>query len=80
MFLLNSDALITDSGGMQKEAYWMQKKCITIRKETEWVETLENHCNSLVYEDFESIKSMLYNKPTFKSNLYGDGDAGEYLE
>jgi len=47
-YLFHSSALITDSGGMQKEAYWLEKPCVTIRTETEWVETMEGDANTLL--------------------------------
>jgi UDP-GlcNAc3NAcA epimerase len=75
-----SDCVITDSGGIQKEAYMLKKQCITVRKETEWVETLEDGCNTLVYNDLGDIKKVLEmkNTLTFK-NLYGDGRAAEKI-
>jgi UDP-GlcNAc3NAcA epimerase len=76
-FLDNCEALITDSGGMQKEAYWLQKKCITVRSETEWVETLESGANVLIFENLGEIKSkLLKSKITFNPNLYGNGNTG----
>lgn len=68
--------VITDSGGMQKEAYWLQTQCLTIRKDTEWTETLRDGWNTLVYDDFESINHLLSTIPTnHRMNLYGDGAA-----
>ena len=61
---------------MQKEAYWLEKKCITIRKETEWIETLKNECNTLLFEDLSNIQDILNNTNSiWNSNLYGDGNS-----
>ena len=68
------ECVITDSGGMQKEAYMLQKKCITIRTETEWVETLNNGWNTLVYNNLEDIKSIIdMEQGKYFENIYGDG-------
>lgn len=74
--------LITDSGGMQKEAYWMQKKCVTIRSETEWKETLENNWNTLLFDNLMDLKTKLKIIPgEYNANVYGDGNsAGEIME
>ena len=78
--LINFDCLITDSGGMQKEAYFLQKRCITIRSETEWTETLDHNWNSLVFKNLDEIKSTL-KKPlgNWNDNLYGNGNANKII-
>jgi len=80
-FLHHSVGLITDSGGMQKEAYWLEKPCVTIRKETEWIETLEGACNQLVFEELDLLGSMLGQKSDhhFKPDLYGEGIAAKKI-
>lgn len=79
-FLDNAKALITDSGGMQKEAYWLNTQCITIRSETEWAETLEEGCNQLVFDDLELIDyQLLRGDLSWKADLYGKGNAGERI-
>jgi UDP-GlcNAc3NAcA epimerase len=57
MLLLEGRArmILTDSGGVQKEAHFMCVPCITLREETEWIETLENHCNQIVGTDRSRI-------------------------
>ncbi len=55
--------VLTDSGGLQKEAYWLQKPCITLRDETEWVETLEGKWNQLVGANAEAIVRALDKMP-----------------
>ena len=51
----NCSLVITDSGGVQKEAYFFEKRCLTIRNETEWIELLKNNNNILVGYDVNKI-------------------------
>jgi len=78
----NSSMLMTDSGGLQKEAFFFNKPCITLRDETEWVELIENNFNVLVGADKEKIVSV-YRNHTFNNdfniNLYGMGLASENI-
>jgi UDP-GlcNAc3NAcA epimerase len=69
--------VLTDSGGLQKEAYWARKPCITLRDETEWVETLEGGANQITGADTERILAALENtgELQFEDGLYGDGNA-----
>ena len=79
-YLFNSSALITDSGGMQKEAYWIRKKCVTIRKETEWIETLKNGNNILLFEDLSTLSTVLTNNcSNWNEDLYGKGNTSQLI-
>ena len=77
----NCLAVFTDSGGVQKEAFFAQKPCVTLRDETEWVELVKNGYNTLVGADKEKIlaaeKELSTKKLDFSMNLYGDGHAGD---
>ena len=81
--LKNSAAVLTDSGGMQKEAYFFAKPCFTMRDETEWVELVECGANILVGADYDTIinnvQKYKYDKKYFAQQLYGDGKAGEKI-
>jgi UDP-GlcNAc3NAcA epimerase len=73
--------VITDSGGMQKEAYWLRRRCITLRTETEWTDTLQNDWNVLLFDDLSSLKELVDRKlpETYDENLYGDGYAAQKI-
>jgi UDP-GlcNAc3NAcA epimerase len=71
-----AQSVLTDSGGIQKEAYWLQRPCITIRKETEWTDTLKGAWNQLVYDDLSIIPQLLHTpKGQHDAELYGNGHA-----
>jgi UDP-N-acetylglucosamine 2-epimerase (non-hydrolysing) len=73
----NADAVVTDSGGMQKEAYLLGVRCITLREETEWIETVEDGWNRLVGIEVDRALDAIENfRPTSpRSDRFGKGDA-----
>jgi UDP-GlcNAc3NAcA epimerase len=76
--LCNARAVLTDSGGLQKEAYLAGVQCVTLRPVTEWVETIEAGWNTLVDLDSEAVRVALATPPpSARPELYGDGHAGE---
>jgi UDP-N-acetylglucosamine 2-epimerase len=73
--ILQSKCVITDSGGIQKEAYMLQKICVTARAETEWPETLEHNWNVL-NPKLENLDELISREiPKVYTNHFGDGDA-----
>jgi UDP-GlcNAc3NAcA epimerase len=77
----HADAIMTDSGGMQKEAYWLGVRCITLRDETEWTETVEAGWNRLVGSDPDLIIAAArdWHPAGERPELYGDGHAAEKI-
>ena len=74
----NCDLVMTDSGGLQKEAFFFSKPCITLRDETEWVELIENKFNVLVGAEYNKIIDRYHNyefSRNFDIDLYGKGNA-----
>lgn len=73
--------IATDSGGLQKEAYWYGVPCVTMRPSTEWVDTVETGANVLVDDDPERIAEALAvaRMPQQRPVLYGDGHASERI-
>ena len=79
--LASASVCLTDSGGVQKEAYMQRVPCITLRDTSEWVETIETGWNQLTGLDAEAVAVALreLDPPTEHPPLYGNGDAAERI-
>ena len=81
--LKGSSLVMTDSGGLQKEAFFFQSPCVTLRDQTEWVELIENGVNQLAGADeaeiYASYKQMSEVTCNFDIDLYGNGQASENI-
>jgi UDP-N-acetylglucosamine 2-epimerase len=73
--------VLTDSGGLQKEAYWYGVPCVTLRPSTEWLDTVEIGANELTDDDPERIATAARRAqmPANRPQLYGDGHASERI-
>jgi len=83
ILLKSCKLVITDSGGVQKEAFFYGKHCITLREETEWIELVNNGFNILVGSDFnrliDAYEVMNDKLSDFSQKLYGDGKAAKMI-
>ena len=79
--LRDAELVLTDSGGLQKEAYWASTPCLTLRDETEWVETIDAGWNRLVPADAATITAAAssVDVPTRHPDLFGRGDSSDLI-
>ena len=81
----NVRMVMTDSGGLQKEAYFFSKMCITLRDETEWVELVDAGCNVLAGTELCDILAAVHkvqsqvSQPSFDQKFYGSGHAAKTI-
>lgn len=77
----NAECILTDSGGIQKEAYLLGVRCITLREETEWVETIEAGWNMLAGTNTQKISQLFHEfyPANKRPQVYGGGDAADKI-
>jgi UDP-GlcNAc3NAcA epimerase len=78
----NSQIVITDSGGVQKEAYFFEKPCLILRSETEWVEIIDTKMAALVDIDKNELNTnfeLFTTKDLKFPKLFGDGNSAEFI-
>jgi UDP-N-acetylglucosamine 2-epimerase len=83
VLLSNAKKILTDSGGLQKEAYFLKVPCVTLTDQTEWIETLDGGWNVLSQIDKSVIVNNVLNTQTdfkvFEKKYFGDGRATERI-
>lgn len=79
----NSKLILTDSGGVQKEAYYLEKPCVILRPQTEWIEIVECGNAAIADADYNkiitSVEGYINNPPTHYPKIFGDGYAGKFI-
>ena len=77
----NARMILTDSGGVQKEAYWLGVPCVTLRNETEWVETVQARWNFIAGIERTKILTAVqdFHLPSSRPALFGNGDASQQI-
>jgi len=81
--LQDAEVVLTDSGGLQKEAFFFRKPCVTLREETEWIELVEGGYNRVAGVESDRVvsayRAMRGTKPDFDADLYGRGTAARKI-
>jgi len=83
LFEKNAKLIMTDSGGVQKEAYFLNKPAVVLRSETEWVEIVEQGAAEIVNADktliINAVNKFLSGSKINYPNLFGDGKSSEFI-